>query len=52
MSTVKFYRTTSSLETLMISTLVINFTSWANTSPGSLLNESLLDLKQTLQEVE
>lgn len=52
MSTVKFYRTTSSLETLRIFTLVINFTSQANTGPGSLLNEYLLELKQTLQEVE
>ena len=52
MSTVKFYRTTSSLETLLIFTLVINFTSQANTGTGSLLNESLLELKHTLQEVE
>lgn len=52
MSAVNFYMTTNRLETLMISTLVFNFTSRANTGPRSLWNESLFELKQTLQEVE
>jgi len=52
MSTFKFYRTTSSLENLMISAPLLIFTSQVNTGPRRHLDESLLELKQTLHEVQ